>query len=147
MKSFSYILLFTLLTCVLACGSRRQSQENDHSAYAEIDGALKKTTLKFVALEHDFGMVKEGEKVKHVFEVLNTGEADLLLQDVRPSCGCTSPNYDKKPIRPGRKGTIEVVFDTKGRPGNQRKTVMVVTNTVPPNTVLSFICEVIPPEK
>ena len=147
MKSFSYILLFTLLTCVLACGSRRQSQENDSSEYAEIDSTLKKTTLKFVATEHDFGMVKEGEKVKHVFEVLNTGKANLLLLDVRPSCGCTSPNYDKKPIRPGKKGTIEIVFDTKGRPGRQRKTVMVATNTEPSNTVLTFFCDVIPTEK
>ena len=143
MKSFSSILLFVLLTCITACGSRSRSQENAGSAFSEIDSTLKKTTLKFTALEHDFGTVKEGEKVKHVFEVQNTGKTDLVLQDVRASCGCTTPNYEKRPIRPGKKGNIEVVFDTKGRPGKQRKSVMVVANTEPTNTVLTFTCEVI----
>lgn len=143
MKSFSNILLFVLWTCISACGSRSGSQENASSELAGIDNTLKTTTLKFTSLEHDFGTVKEGERVKHVYEVQNTGKTDLVLQDVRPSCGCTTPNYEKKPIRPGKKGTIEVVFDTKGRPGKQRKSVMVVTNTEPPNTVLTFNCEVI----
>jgi len=131
-----------MLTCISACGSSGRSNKNADSEFSETDSNLKKTTLKFDALEHDFGMVKEGEKVKHVFEVFNTGKNDLVLQEVRPSCGCTTPNYDKKPIRSGKKGTIEVVFDTKGRPGKQRKTILVVTNTEPPNTVLSFSCEV-----
>ena len=112
-----------------------------------IDTTHTRTTVKFLATEHDFGQVNEGEKVTHVYEVLNTGDADLLLQSVKPSCGCTTPKFDKKPIRPGKKGSIQVVFNTKGRPGKQRKTVSVVTNTEPSTTVLSFICEVMPSQK
>ena len=144
MKSLSYILLAIFLTVVSACGQKSKSKENVITVDSSgIDSTLKKTTIKFVSTEHDFGKVREGEKLTHVFEVLNTGKADLLLQSIKPSCGCTMPKYDKKPIRPGRKGTIEVVFDTKGRPGKQRKTVMVVTNTEPTNTVLVFTCDVI----
>jgi len=123
------------------------SQSKDHVIIGETsatDNTLKKTTLKYPATEHDFGQVREGEKVVHIFEVLNTGDADLLLESVQPSCGCTTPRYDKKPIRPGKNGSIEVVFNTQGRTGKQHKSVMVVTNTEPPNTVLSFTCEVIP---
>ena len=148
MKGLSYFLLAIFLMVVSACGQKNKSKENIYAIDdSGIDSTLKTTTIKFVATEHDFGNVQEGEKVAHTFEVLNTGKADLLLQSVRPSCGCTSPKYDKKPIRPGKKGTIEVVFDTKGRPGKQRKTVMVVTNTEPPNTVLFFTCEVLPAKK
>ena len=148
MKGLSYFLLVILLTVVSACGQKGKSKENAIvSEVSGIDSTLKKTTIRFVATEHDFGQVQEGEKVAHVFEVMNTGKADLLLQSVKPSCGCTTPKYDKKPIRPGKKATIEVVFDTKSRPGKQRKTVMVVTNTEPPNTVLFFTCEVIPTKK
>ena len=147
MKGLSYLLLAIFLTVVSACGQKRKLNENVITMdISGIDSTLKKTTIKFVSTEHNFGKVKEGEKVAHTFEVLNTGKADLLLQNVKPSCGCTTPNYEKKPIRPGKKGTIEVVFDTKGRPGKQRKTVMVVTNTEPPNTVLFFTCEVTPAE-
>jgi len=148
MKSLSYFLLAVILTVVSACGQKSKSNEKVIIMDASgMDSTVKKTTLKFVSTEHDFGQVQEGEKVTHVFEVLNTGKADLLLQSVKPSCGCTTPRYDKKPIRPGKKGTIEVVFNTKGRPGKQRKTVTVVTNTEPANTVLIFSCEVIPIKK
>jgi hypothetical protein len=133
---------------VSACGQKGKSKNHPKTVdISEIDTTAIKTTVKFVAVEHDFGQVNEGEKVTHIFEALNTGKADLLFQSVKPSCGCTTPKYDKKPIRPGKKGTIEVVFNTKGRTGNQRKTVLVVANTEPSNTVLTFFCDVIPAEK
>ena len=147
MKGLSSILLVMFLIGVSACGQKGKSKNQSTTAdISEIDTTLKKTTVKFIAVEHDFGQVNEGEKVSHVFEALNTGKADLVFQSVKPSCGCTTPKYDKKPIRPGKKGSIEVVFNTKGRPGIQRKTVLVVANTEPSNTVLTFVCEVIPKE-
>ena len=148
MKNLSYFLLAMFLMVVSACGQKSKPKEDAATLYSTgADSTLKKTTIKFITTEHDFGQVQEGEKVACTFEVLNTGKNDLLLQSVKPSCGCTTPKYDKKPIRTGKKGTIEVVFDTKGRPGKQRKTVMVVTNTEPPNTVLFFTCEVLPAKK
>ena len=146
MKGLSYFLLAMFLLGILACGERGKSKGNSTLRTFEIDTTLKKTTIKYIATEHDFGQVREGEKVVQVYEVLNIGDADLLIQSVRPSCGCTTPKYDKKPIRPGRKGSIEVVFNTKGRSGKQRKTVLVVTNTEPPNTVLTFTGEVLKEE-
>jgi hypothetical protein len=142
MKSFLHILLVVFLMGLTACGFTGRTK--DDGLFGGSSETLMKTTVKFLSTEHDFGLVKEGEKVVYVYEVLNTGDAGLLLQSVTPSCGCTMPKYDKKPIRPGKKGSIEVVFDTTGRPGMQRKTIIVVTNTEPPNTVLSFTCEVIP---
>ena len=148
MKSILYIMLIMLLICVYSCGNRGKSKENiNEYVVSATDSTLEKTTIKFVEVEKDMGQVNEGEKVSLTYEVMNTGKFDLLLQEVRPSCGCTTPKYDKKPIRPGKKGFIEVSFDTKGRPGKQRKTVMVVTNTEPPNTVLTFTCEVMPVAK
>ena len=148
MKNLSYLLLAMFMLGVSACGSKKQPKETAYpmGTYG-IDTTLRKTTIKFDATQHAFGKVREGEKVVYVYKVLNTGKADLLIQSVRPSCGCTTPKYDKQPIRPGKKGSIEVIFNTKGRPGNQHKTVLVVTNTEPPNTVLSFTCEVEPAEK
>jgi len=149
MKTFTYFFTAVLfLTVVFACGHRSKPNENiQHSETSEIDTTLKKTTMKFVEVQHNFGQVTEGEKVVYVYEVTNTGKADLVLLSVRASCGCTTPKYDKKPIRPGKKGHIEVSFDTKGRPGKQRKSISIVTNTVPPNTVLYLSGEVLPAEK
>ena len=149
MKIWFYIFMVALfMAVVFACGHRGNTNENTYDFGADgIDTTLQKTTMKFVDVLHNFGQVKEGEKVVHVYEVLNTGKADLVLFSVRPSCGCTTPKYDKKPIRPGKKGYIEASFDTKGRPGMQRKTITVVTYTDPPNTVLFLNGEVLPAEK
>ena len=147
MKTFSYFLFAVLfLAVVFACGHQSKPKEGSYVPYG-IDTTLAKTSVSFVELQYDFGQVKEGKKVVHVYEVLNTGNADLILQDVRPSCGCTTPKFDNKPIRPGKKGKIEVAFNSAGRPGKQRKSIMVVTNTEPPNTVLLLTGEVIPKEK
>ena len=145
MRGLSCFIVILFLIGVSACGPNGKSKNVEY--VSEIDTTLAKTTIRFIAVEHDFGQVNEGEKVSHVYEVLNTGNADLLLQSVRPSCGCTTPKYDRKPIRPKKKGSIKVVFNTKGRSGKQRKSVTVVTNTEPSNTVLSFTCEVIPANK
>ena len=148
MKNIICILLVMSMIGIFSCGQKGRSKDKYPVVESsETDTIMKKTSVKFTSVEHDFGQVKEGEKVVHVFEAQNTGKNDLVFQSVRPSCGCTAPKFDTKPIRPGKKGTIEVVFDTKNRPGVQRKTVMVITNTEPPNTLLTFSCEVLPAEK
>ena len=130
-----------LLIGVVSCGNRGKSVENTVS---ETDTAMIMTTVKFKVIEKDMGQVNEGEKVALSYELLNTGNNELLIIDAKASCGCTTPKYDKKPIRPGKKGTIDVEFNTKGRTGVQHKTIAVTTNTEPQTTVLSFTCEVLP---
>ena len=153
MKKISYFLLAAIfLAGFSTCGQRGKPKEKEKvNVYQPeshaIDSTLPKTTVKFVELQHDFGQVPEGTKVVHVYELVNSGKKDLFLQSVRASCGCTTPKYDKKPIRPGKKGHIEVAFDSKGRSGKQRKSITVTANTEPANTVLFLTGEVIPAEK
>ena len=133
--------MIMLMIGFLSCGNRGKSVENTIS---ETDSTMTMTTVKFKVIEKDMGQVNEGEKVALSYEVLNTGKNELLILNAKASCGCTTPKYDKKPIRPGKKGTIDVEFNTKGRTGIQHKTVTVITNTEPSSTVLSFTCEVLP---
>ena len=70
--------------------------------------------LKFKEDSRDFGKIKQGDIVKHYFVFSNTGDLDLVLKDVRTSCGCTAANVSDKKISPGKKGKIKVVFDSKG---------------------------------
>ena len=43
--------------------------------------------------EHDFGTVARASKQVHVFEFENNTGSDLLLNNVRTSCGCTCLLY------------------------------------------------------
>jgi len=67
---------------------------------------------------HDFGKIAEGPQAIYVFEFKNTGNAPLIINEANASCGCTTPEWPKEPILPGKKGTIKVTYNTTGR-GNQ----------------------------
>ena len=62
--------------------------------------------------EHDFGTVARASKQVHVFEFENTTGADLLLNQVRTSCGCTKPHILTQHVKPGQIGQVSATFDT-----------------------------------
>ena len=76
----------------------------------------------------DFGNVKEGDIVEHVFSFTNTGTEPVILSQVAASCGCTTPDYTKTPILPGQSGEIKVSFNSAGQVGVQQKIVTVTSN-------------------
>lgn len=97
------------------------------------------TSLKFDKLSHDFGNIKEETDNKTIFRVTNTGKFPLIIDDVKASCGCTTPSKPTKPIAPGKSDKIEVVFHpNQGQLKNQSKTVRVMANTVPKETILKI---------
>ena len=98
----------------------------------------KTTTIKFEETSYAWGSVNEGDKMTHMFKFKNAGSNDLIISDARGSCGCTVPEWPKEPIKPGKSGVIKVVFDSKGKPGDQQKTVTLTANTEPANTVLTI---------
>ena len=62
--------------------------------------------------EHDFGTVARASKQVHVFEFENNTGADLLLRNVRTSCGCTKPKILTQQVKPGQIGQVQAQFDT-----------------------------------
>lgn len=86
--------------------------------------------IKFDKLTFNIGTFPESEPVrKATYTFTNIGNAPLVINQVVASCGCTVPKYDKKPIAPGQKGVIEVVYNGKGKfPGHFKKTITVRTN-------------------
>lgn len=93
------------------------------------DGPLP--SFSFDKTEHDFGQIKDGDVVTHTFKFTNTGEAPLIIQDAKATCGCTVPSYPRQPIPVGGTGEIVVKFDSSNKPGVQNKTVTLTANTYP----------------
>jgi hypothetical protein len=100
--------------------------------------------IEFAEMEHDFGTIKEGEKVTHIYKLKNTGEAPLIIQDAKPSCGCTVPEWTKTSIPVGGEGFVKAEFDSNGKPNLQNKTITVTANTWPKQTTLKFKAMVTP---
>ena len=88
-------------------------------------------TIKFEQTIHDFGGIPEGPVATHEFEFTNTGKEPILIQTAQASCGCTTPEWPKTPIAPGKSGKIKVGYNSEGRPGTFTKdvTVTVVSGT------------------
>lgn len=89
------------------------------------------TGVVFEGTELNFGKIRQGELVKHSFRFVNHTSGNISIVAVKPSCGCTTPSYSTGPIKPGQSGEIAVVFNSGGKLGPQRKTVVVTLNTEP----------------
>lgn len=135
---FGLPIFVFLLFLVAGC---RQGTKASQTGDLNVNGGNAEIT--FNALEHDFGKISEGEKVGCVFSFENTGSSDLIIASATTSCGCTVPEFDNKPIPPGEKGTLEVVFDSSGRSGMQTKTITVRSNAVKQVMILKISAEVI----
>lgn len=94
--------------------------------------------IEFEETTHDFGNIKEGAKVEHVFKFKNTGNVPLIVTAVQPSCGCTAPEWTKEPVAPGGTGTVSLTFDSSGKPGAQNKSATVKANIEGGQTMISF---------
>lgn len=123
-------IVFAAFILASACSENTKDNSADTSILASDSIATKAmTTIAFADTVHEFGTIKEGEKVSYIFKYKNTGSNPLILEDVRPSCGCTLPEWTKDPIAPGADGLIKVVYNSEGRPGEFHKTITVIANT------------------
>ena len=113
-------LLSTLVLCVLALAARAQG------------------VLTFERTDHDFGKVPEGTMATYEFRFKNTGNQPIVIANAQASCGCTTPEWTKAPVMPGKSGVIKAVYNSAGRPGVFAKTVTVVSNASEPSKVLSL---------
>ena len=114
-----------LLALVVGFGTVGFAQEDQDRVELANDATPQ---IEFEKKSHDFGTFEEGVQATYTFTFKNTGNAPLVLNGVKPSCGCTSPKWTKEPIAPGEEGTIVVTYNSKGRVGNFTKTITVTHN-------------------
>jgi hypothetical protein len=98
--------------------------------------------LTFPDTAHDFGMIKQGEKVEHDFTFKNTGRSPLIIAGATSTCGCTAPTFTQEPVPPGGTGTIKVVFSSEGKHGKITKGVTVTSNAYPATKVVTIQADV-----
>ncbi|MEW7290398.1 DUF1573 domain-containing protein [Aquimarina sp. 2304DJ70-9] len=103
--------------------------------------------MTFSKTDHDFGIINEGDLVKHKFTFTNTGKAPLLIISAKGSCGCTVPEWPKEPIAPGASGTLLVAFNSNGKPNLQNKQITITTNTEKGKEILKIKAMVTPKAK
>ena len=77
---------------------------------------------------HDFGKIKQGDVVTTDFTFRNTGKTALNIRKTDSTCGCTIPALEKTNLLPGEEAKITVQFNSKGRRGQQQKSITIFSN-------------------
>lgn len=85
--------------------------------------------ITFEKTTHDFGKIPFNGDGTYEFRFQNTGNEPLILSQPKSSCGCTVPEWPKKPIHPGESDVIRITYKYTDRPGNFNKYVTIFSNT------------------
>lgn len=70
-------------------------------------------TISFDNTTLDYGTIQKGSNGNREFIIKNTGDKPLIISKVVPACGCTTPDWSKEPIAPGKTGKIAVHYNTE----------------------------------
>ena len=106
--------------------------------------AQNKAVISADETSFDFGTIKEATgNVSHVFKIKTTGDAPLVLTRVIASCGCTTPEWTKEPIAPGKTGDIKITYNPKDRIAPFTKTISVYSNGKTGSFILTIRGEVV----
>ncbi|MEA1849734.1 MULTISPECIES: DUF1573 domain-containing protein [Chryseobacterium] len=93
--------------------------------------------IKWKSESIDVGNIPQGKPKVIRFEFTNTSKKPIVIENVAPSCGCTTADYTKTPILPGKKGFVEASYNAASA-GPFMKTVNVTTSDSKTPKTLSF---------
>ena len=118
MKKFAMICLFATMAFIAGAQDTEKKEVPANGA-----------KIRFEEMEHQYGTIQKGSDGNCQFKFWNEGNEPLILQNVKASCGCTTPKYTQKPVMPGESGVIDVHYNTNNV-GGFSKTVTVTSNAV-----------------
>ncbi len=122
MKKLLSIIAFAIVLPVLA-----QNIQND---------------VVFKSLTYSFGKIVLNKPVTTEFVYTNNTGKPLLIETATAECGCTDPEYDKKPVLSGKNGIIKVTYKAD-TPGAFSKKVTIKYFNIPQPVVLTIEGEVL----
>ncbi|MCH5318823.1 MAG: DUF1573 domain-containing protein [Paramuribaculum sp.] len=116
------------------------------SFFAVLPAMADGPAISFKNKTHDFGTIKSTKgAVSYEYAFTNTGDKPLVIVNVtNGGCGCTTPEFPKEPIAPGKTGKIKITFNPEGRRGEFRREVKVKTNVSSKRESLRFNGVIVP---
>lgn len=117
MKSNKIFILLVIILFSSACNSSKNNTGEEPMA-----------AILFQDTIYNFGDIPFNSDGRCYFEFTNTSKKELIIYNVRSSCGCTRPEWPEEPIKAGMKGRIGISYNTK-LVGNFHKNITVYSNT------------------
>jgi hypothetical protein len=76
----------------------------------------------------DFGKAQQGKTLRKDFTIRNFGDAELVIEGVSTTCGCTAALAAQSRVEPGGRTVLRVTFDTRTYTGKVERDVLVRSN-------------------
>ncbi|MBF9254291.1 DUF1573 domain-containing protein [Pontibacter sp. 172403-2] len=121
------VILSMVFAALVAGGASAQTQLKA-PATAPQEQAKNGPAITFEETEHNFGDITQGDVVEYTFKFKNTGTQPLVIDNVGVTCGCTTPNWTKEPVMPGKTGIVAAKFNSAGKMGQQKKAITIHSN-------------------
>lgn len=109
-------------------------------SYHKNTNVKKETTTSSITWKTeavDVGEIPQGTPKLIEFQFKNTSNKAVIITSVKPSCGCTTSDYTKESIAPGKTGFVKAIYNA-GAIGLFTKTVIVTTTIDETPKVLTF---------
>jgi hypothetical protein len=122
-------ILIVFLACLFASCAENGQQKKPAKLKVPADTSQFTTITWLDSTYQHFGTIPEGKKLEVAFHFLNSGTRPLIIEQVRPSCGCTVAEQPQEAIAPGKEGVIRATFNSEGRVGVNSKSLYIMANT------------------
>jgi hypothetical protein len=76
----------------------------------------------------DFGRALQNKTLEKAFTVKNYGDAELVLENVTTTCGCTVVEAGASALKPGASTSLRVTFETRTARGRVERSVLIKSN-------------------
>lgn len=113
--TFLFCISFSLIAAAQSSVtkvSKKAKNAINNSSVPENNATVAPTeSLALKETEYDFGKIPQGKPVTHDFEFTNTGTIPFALDNVRASCGCTTPEWSRDTVAAGATAIIKVGYN------------------------------------
>lgn len=121
------ILSLAVLALTASVSFAQDKKQAIEAMPADKAAAQNLDAMKFNEEVHDFGTIPQGKPVTTEFSFKNTSKSPITLSNVSASCGCTTPEWTKEPILPGKTGKVKATYNAAAA-APFTKTITVTSN-------------------
>ena len=141
-------LLLVVLSTFLGAASFAAGTANE-AARTESPKEEPRPELSIAASRYSWGTAFRGERLEHTFVIKNSGMAPLIIEEVKPQCGCTVAAEYEKTLQPGQSTSLSLTLETGALSGQKEKYTQIISNALTEDNKLWLegeIVELLPPD-
>jgi len=136
--------IIILLLCFLSCNLNESTNKNH--IYNPTKNTKKSNlglpNIKFSKLNFNFGTIEKGDVISKYITFKNDGKRDLVISNVKSSCGCTVADWPKNPIAPNHSDSLLLELSSISLNGKIMKTVTIISNSKPNTKVITINAQI-----